>query len=96
MTNTTAANLPAGLMWINGWYSRKFDGLGIGQSVTFGLDEFADRYGEAFKAGGFFATELPDRLVLAQIQPVAESQNSSEPAGLKQELIGLVVIRPVE
>jgi len=96
MTNTTAANLPAGLLWINGWFSRKFDGLAIGQTVTFGLDEFEDRYGDAFRAGGFFATELPDRVVLAQLQPIAEAQNNAEPTGMKQELIGLVVIRPVE
>ena len=104
MTNTTAADLPAGLLWINAWFSAPFDGLRIGQTVTLRLARFTDRYGTPFRAGGFFATELPDRLVQAQLQPAtAEGTAADAPGSLaalapvfRPELIGFVVIRPVE
>jgi hypothetical protein len=104
MTNTTAADLPAGLLWINAWFSRPFEGLKIGQTVTLRLASFEDRFGMPFRAGGFFAVELPDRLVLAQVQPrVDEGAEPAAPGslgaltpGYRPELIGLVVIRPVE
>lgn len=79
MTNTTAKPLPKGRMWINNWYSRPFDGLGVGKSVELSLADFHDRYGDAFRAGGFFAADRPDTVVLAQIE-----------AG--EELIGLIVV----
>jgi hypothetical protein len=66
-TNTTPAALPAGRMWLNGWYSDAFAGLAPGASVTLDLRNFKDRYGDTFRAGGFFATELPEKLVLVQI-----------------------------
>jgi len=97
MTNTAAADLPAGLLWINGWYALPFAGLHVGKSVTLQLSEFKDRYGDSFRAGGFFATELPDRLVLAQIQPVAVASAGEESSpAFETKLIGLIVIRPFE
>lgn len=104
MTNSTAADLPPGLLWINAWFSVPFDGLRIGQSVSLRLASFTDRFGTPFRAGGFFATELPDRVVLAQLQPRA-ADNASPDAlgplaaltpGFTPEIIGFVVIRPVE
>lgn len=83
MTNTAAIDLPPGRLWINAWYSHEFPGLAIGQTMTMDLAAFKDRFGGAFQAGGFFATERPDRLVQAQLE-----------AG--DDLIGLVVIRPVD
>ncbi len=79
-TNTSGQDLPAGRLWINHWYSREFAGLAIGQSVTMSLFEFKDRYGDAFRAGGFFATDKPDRVVQVQLE-----------AG--EEIIGLIAIR---
>jgi hypothetical protein len=79
MTNTTARSLPAGRLWINAWYSREFGGLGVGESVSLDLSEFRDRFGEAFRAGGFFAADRPDTVVLAQLE-----------AG--EEMIGLIVV----
>lgn len=104
MTNTTAAELPPGLLWINAWFSVPFDGLRIGQTVTLRLASFTDRFGTPFRAGGFFATELPDRVVLAQLQPqVTQGAPNDAPGslaaltpGFKPEIIGFVVIRPVE
>ncbi len=104
LTNTTAADLPAGLLWINAWFSAPFEGLRIGQTVTLQLVRFTDRYGRSFRAGGFFATELPDRLVLAQLQPAsADGAAADAPGplaaltpGFRPELIGFIVIRPVE
>ena len=83
MTNTTARAIGKSRMWINGWYSREIEGLGVGESLTLDLYDFRDPYGTQFRAGGFFATERPDRVVLAQIEPL-----DVEP----RELIGLVVV----
>ncbi len=83
MTNTAASDLPPGRLWINAWYSLEFPGLAIGQTTTLSLAEFKDRFGGAFQAGGFFATERPDNLVQVQLEA-------------NDALIGLVVIRPVE
>ena len=79
MTNTTAKPLGPGRMWINNWFSRSFDGLGVGQTAVLQLNEFRDQYGAAFRAGGFFAADRPDTIVLAQIETGGE-------------LIGLVVV----
>lgn len=78
-TNTTPAAIPPCRMWLNRWYALDFKGLGIGESTRLDLRDFKDRYGEAFHGGGFFATEYPDRLVLAQFE-------------IGEELVGLIVI----
>ena len=83
MTNTTARSIGKARMWVNGWYSYDIDGFGVGQTLTLNLYDFKDPYGTAFRAGGFFATERPDRLVLAQLEPL-----EIEP----RELLGLVVV----
>lgn len=79
LTNTTAENLPPGTFWINSWYSAPFPGLPIGETRTFNLNNFRDRFGDSFRAGGFFSTREPDKLVQAQL----ESNNT---------LTGLVVV----
>ena len=79
MTNTTARPLAAGRMWVNDWYSRPFPGLAVGESLELPLSEFRDQNGDAFRAGGFFAADRPDRVVLAQIETDGQ-------------LLGLVVV----
>jgi hypothetical protein len=79
MTNTTARNLPAGRLWINRWYSHDFPGLAIGDSVTMDLSQFKDQYGDTFRAGGYFATDRPTKVVQAQLET-------------ESELIGFVVV----
>jgi hypothetical protein len=68
MVNTTAQPLPAGTIWINGQFSHAFDGLTPGSRTTMSLKEFRNEYGEAFRAGGFFATQRSSDLVMAQIE----------------------------
>jgi len=68
LTNTTALAIPASTLWLNAWYSKKIDGLGIGETLKLPLKEFKDKYGDPFRGGGFFATELPERLALAEIE----------------------------
>jgi hypothetical protein len=67
-TNTTAQPIPPSRLWLNAWYSHEFPGLGVGQTVVIPLREFKDRYGDPFRGGGFFATEPPDRLALAEVE----------------------------
>jgi hypothetical protein len=78
-TNTTAQSIPAGKIWVNSAFSREFPGLGVGESITLGLAEFQNRFGEAFRAGGFWSTQRPDSLVRVQIE-------------LQDQLVGLTVI----
>jgi len=40
----------------------------VGEHLIFKLTEFTDEFGEPFRAGGFFATETPDMLALAEIE----------------------------
>ena len=43
------------------------------------LSEFKDEYGQEFRAGGFWATRKPERLVLAQLEA-------------EEGMLGLVVV----
>ncbi|HBS29560.1 MAG TPA: hypothetical protein DEB06_08950 [Phycisphaerales bacterium] len=79
LTNTSARTLGPGVMWINGQFAREIDAIPIGASASFALADFRNEFGERFRAGGFFATEPPDRVVRAQVE-----QNGS--------LTGLIVV----
>lgn len=68
LTNTTARSFAAGTLWVNQRWSHPIDALKPGDSVRLDLDEFKDEFGEPFRAGGFFATRDPDRVVLAQLE----------------------------
>lgn len=83
LTNTTARGFGRSRLWVNGWYSLEIDGFAVGQTLNLSLHDFKDRYGTPFRAGGFWATRKPERLVLAQIEPL-----DAQP----RELIGLVVV----
>jgi hypothetical protein len=87
-TNTTATTLGPGRLWINGWFSRDFPEIAPGESISFDLYEFKDRYGTAFRGGGFFASERPDRVVLVEIEPITPTADAS-----KSTLLGLVVVK---
>lgn len=78
-TNTTAEPIPPCRMWLNAWYSREIDGLGVGETLRLPLREFKDQYGDSFRGGGFFAPELPERLALAELQ-------------IGERMMGLVVV----
>lgn len=68
ITNTSARTLGPGTLWLNGAFGRPFDRLGVGERVELALGSFRSEFGERFRAGGFFATEPPERLVQAQIE----------------------------
>lgn len=68
LTNTTARALGPGKLWINRWFARDLDGLDVAQSLTLPLDGFKDRYGESFRAGGFFATDKPDQISVVEYE----------------------------
>jgi hypothetical protein len=83
LTNTTARAFGPSTLWLNARFSRPIDGLDVGESVTLPLGEFRDEFSDPFRGGGFFATERPERLILAQI----ETQQ-----GGKASLLGMVVV----
>jgi hypothetical protein len=84
-TNTTAQAIGPCTMWLNSRYSMKLDGLAVGQTRDLALRDFKDQWGDAFNAGGFFATELSERLAKAEIEPDGGT-----------EMLGLVVVRGEE
>lgn len=81
LTNTTARSFGPSILWINGRFSNRIEGLAIGEKLDLPLRQFRDQYNERFRAGGFFATEKPELLALAELQP--------ESGG---EIFGLVVV----
>ena len=84
MTNTSARSFGPVRMWVNEWYSRVLeDGFAIGQTLEMSLYDFEDVYGDSFRGGGFFATERPEKLVLAQLET-------------EDGLLGLVVVNEDE
>jgi hypothetical protein len=68
LTNTTPRDFGPSTLWLNAWYSRDIDALAAGESLKLPLHDFRDRYSDSFRGGGFFATEKPDRLVLAELE----------------------------
>lgn len=68
LTNTTATAFGPSTIWLNKWYSYPIDGLAVGQSLDIPLTSFRDENSEAFRGGGFFATERPEDLVLAELE----------------------------
>lgn|GEM_PF-591946 len=85
LTNTTARAFGPSTLWLNARFSRPIDGLGVGQSLKLRLEEFRDEYSDVFRGGGFFSTEAPERLVLAQIETVNPDA--------KPDLVGLIVVK---
>ncbi len=72
LTNSSARSFGPCRVWVNRWFSRDLDGLAAAETITLDLSDFKDRYGTPFRAGGFFATERPDRVVLVQIEESGE------------------------
>lgn len=78
-TNTTARAFGPSTLWLNGRFSHPVDALAIGQTLKLPLKSFKDEFGEPFRGGGFFATQRPERLALAELQT-------------GNDLLGLVVV----
>ena len=83
MTNTTARDFGPSTLWLNQWYSREIEGFAPGQTLRLHLADFEDKFGDAFRAGGFFATDIPQQIALVQIE--------SGPPGART-LTGLVYV----
>lgn len=86
LVNTTNRAFGASTLWLNQRFSHPIEGLGVGQTLVISLDDFRDEYSEPFRDESFFATEMPDRLVLAQL----ETADPGDPS--KTTLVGLIVI----
>jgi len=84
LTNTTAQSFGPSTIWLNMWFSRPIDSFRPGQTLRFGLREFRDEHGDAFRAGGFFATREPDRIVLAEL----ETDEGNGPVLLRLIVVG--------
>ncbi|MFG0283365.1 MAG: hypothetical protein ACF8R7_02990 [Phycisphaerales bacterium JB039] len=85
LTNSTARAFGPSTIWLNSRFSYPIDGLAVGQTITLDLGRFADENSDRFKPGGFFATEIPDLLVLAELETI--SQFTGEP-----ELLGMIAV----
>ncbi|MFT3686975.1 MAG: hypothetical protein QM783_18985 [Phycisphaerales bacterium] len=83
MTNTSARTFDNARLWANQWYSHELPSWKPGESLTLGLADFKDRYGQPMRAGGFWAIDNPEKLVLMQVEQ-------------GQETIGLIVIGQAE
>ncbi len=68
VTNTTARAYGKSRLWLNRWYSREIDGLGVGQTMELTLKSFHDQHGEAFRSGGFWATRKPQTVQQVQLE----------------------------
>lgn len=79
LTNTTARRFGESTLWLNERFGRRIDGLKVGEVLTLPLGGFLDEYSQKFRAGGFFATQDPDRLALAELETASE-------------VVGLVVV----
>lgn len=82
-TNSTARSFGPTRVWLNQRFSREIDGIDVGQTVRIDLAGFRDEFGERWRGGGFFATEQPERLVLAQLEPLDADTRT---------IIGMVVV----
>jgi hypothetical protein len=81
IVNATARSFADFDLWINQRYVRNVELLGPGQTIRLSLWDFYDLRGDRFSAGGFWRTEPPMPLGMAQIQ-----EAEGEP------LIGLLVV----
>lgn len=85
LTNTTAREFGPTRIWLNQRFSRDVDSIDVGESLELKLSGFRDEFGEKWRGGGFFATETPERLVLAQLEPL-------DSEGLGAGLLGMIVV----
>lgn len=83
MTNTTARSFGPSTVWLNGRFSRPIDGFRAGQTLTLDLYDFRDEFGETFRAGGFFATKAPEKIMHAQLETLVDGDS---------RMIGLVMV----
>jgi hypothetical protein len=89
LTNTSDRAFGPSTLWLNARYSRPIEGFAVGQTLVIPITEFVDQHSDRARAGGFFATEAPERIVLAQIEVPAAGDGAAAVGG--GTLIGLIV-----
>ena len=81
LVNATARSFGNFDLWINQRYVRRVEAMGAGQTIHLSLWDFYDVLGDRFSAGGFWRTEPPMPLAMAEIQEAED-----------EPLIGLLVV----
>lgn len=84
-TNSTGTVFGPSVLWLNQWYSVEINGLAIGETISIPISRFIDEHGQQMRGGGFFASESPERVVLAELRtsdglhgmPVVEPNTTS-------------------
>lgn len=84
-TNSTGTVFGPSVLWLNQWYSVVIDGMTIGETISIPIAQFIDEHGQQMRGGGFFATEAPERIILAELgaddglhgMPVVEPNTTS-------------------
>lgn len=79
MTNTSSQTFTDARLWAIQWYSHPLPSWKPGETLTLDLSNFTDRYGNHMRAGGFWAVDNPEKLVLLQVEQ-------------GDKLIGLIVV----
>jgi hypothetical protein len=73
LSNTTATPIGKCTLWLNRRYSFPIDGIPVGAHLELPLSSFRDEFSEAFRGGGFFASEAPDTLVMVEAELADEA-----------------------
>jgi len=81
IVNSTARSFGSSNLWINQQYTQPLPPIPAGSTLRVNLWDCYDDLGDQFNAGGFWRTDEPTQLVLAQLQ-----------LGDEQPLVGLLVI----
>jgi len=81
IVNSTANSYGSSNLWINQQYTQPLPPIPAGSTLRVNLSDCYDDLGDQFNAGGFWRTDEPTQLVLAQLQ-----------LGDEQPLVGLLVI----
>jgi len=84
LTNTTARDFGKSTLWINSRFAHPIEEFKVGQTLSLDLSDFRDEHNDAFRAGGFFAAEPPDKIALVQMETVGVEG--------KPEMVGFVIV----
>lgn len=88
LTNTTARAFGPSTLWLNRRFCRPLESWAVGERLSLPLREFRDEHSTKFRAGGFFAAEPAQKLVMAQIETLGEAGTPV--------MLGLIVVETGE
>lgn len=72
LINTAPRSFASSTLWLNRRFSTPINGLQVAEEIELPLKEFADEFSNTFRGGGFFASEAPDSLVMAELETTDE------------------------